>query len=417
MSIWDYTLTFTANSVKEKGCISVPDYSRFALDPNQTGTIQLTLLGINSGFINYNRIDATKTPFYPFITAGNNATGFPFPMLQITPKATTTFDMSVSIQQSVHLYQQSTVISDRIIETGPSRPSGPSLGPLVKKDPSLTIKKYEKKETPDDKLADLITKRLVEIAAERKFIEAAACGGACDYDYLTKKQATQIALPWKDLRAEWKDKSSDPCAEAKSLAGQMSDVGRKQGFLDKIETACEIFENRISRIAAELPDEGSKKQEVANDYLAKCRPDMSTVYLDGDTRIDFLALKRMLDNVVERQEQALHRGVPNMTLSSVNLSSAFQITMEAQAGTQHFFRIVPVLVPPNTDLKIDHTHTLKVSLNGKKNKDAQSTKRLVESCRERVSRPVNGRPDEPDVCASEYGQLLEGVIQALERSQ
>ena len=76
----------------------------------------------------------------------------------------------------------------------------------------------------------------------------------------------------------------------------------------------------------------------------------------------------MLDNVVEKQDAAVHRGVPDATLSSLTLKSEFEIVMEAQAGTQHFFRILPVLIPPNTEFKIDHTHTLKISLNGKKTK-------------------------------------------------
>ena len=103
-SVWDYETS--ERSYKEKGCAPVPDYSRLALDPNQTATIQLTLIGVNSGFINFGRIDAKRTPFFPFIQPGNAATGAPFPQLNINPKSSTTFDISVVIPQSVHAYQQ-----------------------------------------------------------------------------------------------------------------------------------------------------------------------------------------------------------------------------------------------------------------------------------------------------------------------
>ena len=132
----------------------------------------------------------------------------------------------------------------------------------------------------------------------------------------------------------------------------------------------------------------------------------------------------MLHNVVEKQDDAIYRGVPDIALSALTMTSAFQITMEAQAGTKHFFRIVPVLVPPNTEVKLDHTHTLKITLNGKKGKaDKQNSKRLAESCRERVPyvRDVNdsdgptGPNAHDDLCNTQQGQLLEALIQAQER--
>jgi hypothetical protein len=101
------------------------------------------------------------------------------------------------------------------------------------------------------------------------------------------------------------------------------------------------------------------------------------------------------------------------------------VVLEASAGTTHLFRIVPVLVPPNTDLKADHTHQLKVTLNGKKQKgDKQLSGKLADSCRERVS-DKDGKPsvaglgrdaNQPtDFCGTEAGRLLESIVQALEK--
>ena len=89
---WDYKIAaFThesnesfphalAKAVKKdkifKGCTPVPDYSRYAVDPNQDMTLQLMLVGTNGGYINYNKIDATKLPSWlrSFITAGGDPT-------------------------------------------------------------------------------------------------------------------------------------------------------------------------------------------------------------------------------------------------------------------------------------------------------------------------------------------------------
>jgi hypothetical protein len=158
---------------------------------------------------------------------------------------------------------------------------------------------------------------------------------------------------------------------------------------DRVSFACSAFGKKLERLAAQLRFKGDEQAEAAekkldNKFYSQCNADTSTFALDNTTRIDFLGLKQLLHNVVEKQDKAIYRGIPDITLSALNLTSAFQLTMEAQAGT-HFFKIVPVLAPPNTEFKIDHTHTLKIVLNGKKGKgDKQNPKRLADSCRERI---------------------------------
>jgi hypothetical protein len=99
--------------------------------------------------------------------------------------------------------------------------------------------------------------------------------------------------------------------------------------------------------------------------------------------------------------------------------------MEAQAGTS-FFKIIPVIAPPNTEIKLDHSHTLKITLNGKKGKgDKLNPKRLADSCRERVGdQAYNAASDGAKTtavraahfCDTAPGQLLESIIQAQEKS-
>ena len=102
ISLWDYRRKGLPD--KAKGCVPVPDYSRFALDPNQSATITFTLNGTNSGFINYSQIDATKLDgLYPkFIVEGGGARNQPFPQLQPTLKGTTSLELAVVMPQSVH---------------------------------------------------------------------------------------------------------------------------------------------------------------------------------------------------------------------------------------------------------------------------------------------------------------------------
>jgi hypothetical protein len=219
------------------------------------------------------------------------------------------------------------------------------------------------------------------------------------------------------------------CARAKALVFSLDDASDRGEEWKKVGEVCDgpyeangtsedpKFFDVVTRFAAQIPGEPKSDGRQLNEFRQQCRTDIWTYSPDDTTRIDYLALKRILYRVIEEQEARIYTGIPDVTLSSLNLSSSFQIVLEATAGTSHFFRIVPLLAPPTTDIKADHTHTLKITLNGKKNKgDKSLSKKLYESCRERVTAnalPSGGEP--ADFCGTEPGQLLEAIVQALEK--
>jgi hypothetical protein len=184
-------------------------------------------------------------------------------------------------------------------------------------------------------------------------------------------------------------------------------------------------EDWAKRIADEKDIEKQKVKVPAyqsQDFGKRCRTDLWQFEVEAKTRVDFMGLKRMLDNVVERQEERVYRGIPDVTLDQLVLTSSFNFVLDASAGTYHIFRFLPVLVPPTVGLKKEHTHTLKITLKGKKTKnkgsgDESGSKRLIASCQQRVS--VGKAEDQRgnlDFCTTEQGQLLEGILQALDKS-
>jgi hypothetical protein len=266
------------------------------------------------------------------------------------------------------------------------------------------------------------------------------CPGLPANDWTSQLEYCGYPKSKKDAYKWWSNVNDDQdtfpglCKKAKDAANGIADGP------EKVEMACDVYKNRLKRIAAELEDGKDEKDDkpqpqLANEFEAKCHVDTWSFHTDSTTRIDFLALKGLLTNVVEVQEKTVYRGVPDLTLSQLVLTSSFNIVLEASAGTRHFFRIVPLLAPPTTDIRADHTHSLKVTLSGKKNKgDKQLAKKLVDSCRERVKHKAQSEPSSadapkgqkraaqpepptqnPDFCNTEPGQLLEAMVQALEK--
>ena len=175
-------------------------------------------------------------------------------------------------------------------------------------------------------------------------------------------------------------------------------------------------------------DKDSSRQKAkipafqTQEFAKRCRTDLWQFEVEAKTRVDFMGLKRMLDNVVERQEERVYRGIPDVTLDQLVLTSSFNFVLDTSAGTYHIFRFLPVLVPPTVGVKKEHTHSLKITLKGKKTKnkgggDESGSKRLIASCQQRVS--VGKSEDQTgnlDFCTTEQGQLLEGILQALDKS-
>lgn len=479
-SLWDYTIIAAKDGgYKEKGCIPVPDYSRLALDPNQSASIQLTLVGTNSGFVNFARIDAKRTGINWILPGNPNAAiAAPFPQLIINPKETITFDVSVVMPQSVHTFNQSAVPSDRAIEldapkalgeVSKSYPGGPSgsrwsRGPLYAVTPRRRSQVAEKNEEFSSYINTLasLTKKLAD--GRHQQAGFTPCNNASDCNWPVKREdAARLANWWAgyEKNIEIGEKTIEKaCAEARTsktyqdymkFIDRRCRVGRDSGIaVDKqactaarklderykdqkrlIEFGCNMVPKKLYRLAAQLrrkgidESEASGKKALENKFYEKCNADTSTFAPDNTTRIDFLGLKKLLHNIVEDQDKAIYKGIPAISLSAINLTSAFQLTMEAQAGTS-FFKIIPVIAPPNTEIKLDHSHTLKITLNGKKGKgDKLNPKRLADSCRERVGdQAYNAASDGAKTtavraahfCDTAPGQLLESIIQAQEKS-
>jgi hypothetical protein len=84
------------------------------------------------------------------------------------------------------------------------------------------------------------------------------------------------------------------------------------------------------------------------------------------------------------------------------------------SGVQ-MFRIIPQLVPSSVDLKADHTHTLKITLRGKKTKGVNgAVANLQKSCAARVEQGSTG--DTTPFCSTEQGKMLESILEALEKN-
>jgi hypothetical protein len=146
-----------------------------------------------------------------------------------------------------------------------------------------------------------------------------------------------------------------------------------------------------------------------NDYFASCGIGQSRMRLNGGAEIDYLGLKNMLNNFMKDQER-MYRGLPEITLENLILTSQFVITIDMSAGMANpVFRLFPVLAPPTAQFKTDHTHVLKVTFRGnKQKKNPAKQKNLVESCRDRFNSQLE--PDR-DLCNTQFGVLLEQLIQ------
>jgi hypothetical protein len=100
--LWDYEPVGLDRS-QPRGCVPIPDYSRFALDQNQSAKLTFNMKATNSGFINYQRIDAKKLgSLQHFIDPGNAAASAPFPQLKFDANQVTTVEVLTVLPQSVH---------------------------------------------------------------------------------------------------------------------------------------------------------------------------------------------------------------------------------------------------------------------------------------------------------------------------
>jgi hypothetical protein len=492
-SVWDYSPKKTSQG--QTGCAPVPDYSRFALDATQTATIELTLTGINTGFINYGRIDAIRTPFFPFITTGNTATGAPFPTLTPTAKGTTIFDMSAVIPQSIHTFQETARGYDFVGGITPSlreelreernvRMSPPPGPPTQKEIRDLIsamlsdVKPYIQTGAPNSGNKNL------SLQANLQLLEKALNNSNIDWESV-REPLNEVSQTIKDFQTADRKKSEVLDGQLMPIIQLVTDLKRDltdyvaladgsdkslaeyQGASSKLAKKMAAAATQLTKLLMKIKQSIDEKppfndprltakykkglvpydayssfiaslgtelvSDQVNEFEQRCHVDTWTFHLDDSTRIDYLALKALLNKVVEEQENAVYHGIPDLTMSQLVLTSSFELTLEVSAGTSHFFRIVPLLAPPNTDLKADHTHLLKITLNGKKQKgDPQLSKNLAQSCHQRLddksekagngaasattraSRAGGGSTKAGAICDTDAGKLLESMIEALQ---
>ena len=239
-SVWDHDLVWTGNSVKEKGCAPVPDYSRFALDPNQSASVQLTLTGINSGFIHYQKIDASRTPLYPFIQPGNPAAGAPFPTLFVNPKQTTVFDISGVMPQSIHTYRQTAHPSDVVpsVQTEMT-----TLLQEAEKAPKILKDTKKPEESELTQILRSIEKQKAQLLAQKQRIEGTEYSYECGGQKNAKGKRGKNADPEEgaSLRKGMQlllVAAQTSCARAKALV--YNDPGGSfAAKLEDVKSACE----------------------------------------------------------------------------------------------------------------------------------------------------------------------------------
>jgi hypothetical protein len=80
------------------GACGMDDRSRFALDPNSNARIDLTLTAVNSGSMNYTKLDAERLDLRSFVVPGG--ANSPFPMFKGTDKNKNTVQLTVSMPQN-----------------------------------------------------------------------------------------------------------------------------------------------------------------------------------------------------------------------------------------------------------------------------------------------------------------------------
>ena len=129
--------------------------------------------------------------------------------------------------------------------------------------------------------------------------------------------------------------------------------------------------------------------------------------------VDYLAIKKLLIKLVEEQASNIYHGAPDFSLNTLTLTTSFQLTVDASMGTNHLFRIVPVVIPPTARFNPDHIHTLKITLKGGYKKNLPSSWADAKlSCEQRLGLPAGNR-----YCESPAARQRELLIEELQNSR
>jgi hypothetical protein len=480
--IWDYAAKDGKNLAIEGGkrklegnCARIPDYSRFALDSTRSMTIELQLLANNTGTVNYQFIDATGLgALQEVIVTGSRSAGIPFPQFNTTMKGSNIFNMSAQMPQSLYIPRR----TDKKPEAADKPKSSPpeekkfnsreyrkSLSSLQE-----AIDKWQEKipQTFNDhrktSLDQSIEALIAALAAAKANIEKEPPAAGRDFakvneldDILrraleafiqavrTANYNSQIRLAIEDdvekqfqqmgykhrgaVDFRWAEYSESPTQPSyapspppasEEPGADLSSPAAKNAGVGSLSNPKAPGKDFLTRAEADLAETLTPQ----NQFLQGCG-DGRYISEDDATEIDYLALKDLLLNLVNQQNDAVHlTGGPDVTLDALNLTTSFQIIVDTSAATRHIFRIFPLAIPPVMGVKPDHTHQLKITLQGPKKKgDPQNAQRLAKSCAERIARNIVNQGSTSDsvydttFCSSAEGILLESIVDALEQSR
>ena len=368
-TLWNYS-NEKGNGIKSH-CVPLPDYSRFSLDPTQQAAIDLTLLASNQGTVFYDFIDRSGLgPLKEIIAAGNRTAGIQFPKVDLTTKGTTTFLMSVQMPQTI--FQSPSVVCD---------PRHPQFCEPPRPGSAAAFSDVAKIATAPEALREALTSPgFAEPSApiaQRSPVTHPSGNGITEYSYRDRSD--------EEKEREKRRKK----AEAPAKTPAHNDYLTRREF------------NLV------------KKEFLPREQFRRGCGDNGVMPIDDTRGVDYLALKKMLHNIVEQQnDDVTFRGNPDVALDQLALTSAFQISLDVSASTYNIFRFFPLINPPSMGVKPDHTHTLKITLRGaKKRGDAGNRARLFTSCAQRLQ----NTPKSLEFCNSPKGLLLESIAQSVEQ--
>jgi hypothetical protein len=357
-TLWNYKPKESGGAVASH-CSAVPDYSRFALDPSQQASIDLTLNGANQGTLFYDLIDQSGLgPLRNIITAGDRSRGFVFPKVDMTGKATTIFQMSAQMPQT-------------IFQKGQSRCNT----------------KYD--DCDDETLSP--TARVAQVDSTLQ----AALAEQREPVIVERSVTVQVDQPDDGIAPYSRDGN---------------------GYRPKRKIIKKRAEHRPEDLLTREEARLIEAEFTPSQQYARGCGSNGILSLDDHRDVDYLALKDMLKKVVaDQNEQVTYRGGPEVALDTLNLTATFQMVLDMSAGTKHIFRFFPMVGPPQMGMKFDHFHTLKISLRGaKKRGDPDGKKRLIAACKERLQR---GASNSNDFCDRPEAQMLEAIAQSLEQGR
>lgn len=188
------------------------------------------------------------------------------------------------------------------------------------------------------------------------------------------------------------------------------------GELEKLEKLGTRKELTLSDKERGRPDNTEILAQYTSQALEALRADYKNEYLEkcSARKMDFLGLKNYLTKIVDEREKEIYAGPPEVTLDNLALTTGFQITVDATAGTQHLLRIVPVFQPPVLSLSPDHTHTLKLTFAGVKSRGlSRSAASLKQKCITRLQIIADAQKQ----CEEPSMLLLESIIDAIESNK